>query len=92
MTKNDLVKIVQAASNCPKSDAEDLVESVLDILKDTLASGEEVKISGFGKFVVHRKIDRTGRNPQTGEKMTITARKVLSFKPSNVLKEHINLN
>lgn len=92
MTKNDLIDAVRAATNCPKIEAIDIVENVLDILKDTLASGEEVKISGFGKFVVNRKKDRTGRNPQTGETLTITARKVLSFKPSTLLKQHLNMD
>jgi integration host factor subunit alpha len=59
-------------------------------MKDTLASGENLKISGFGNFEVNQKHDRRGRNPQTGETMIITARKVLTFKPSGVLKQAIN--
>ncbi|MDD2320760.1 MAG: integration host factor subunit alpha [Geobacteraceae bacterium] len=90
MTKNDLTEAVRNVTNCPKRDADTLVDSVLDILKDTLASGEDVMISGFGKFVIQSKNDRLGRNPQTGEPLTITARKILTFKPSSLLKEEIN--
>jgi len=67
------------------------VDTVLDIIKDTLASGEEVKISGFGKFIFKRKKDRTGRYPQKVEVMTMTARKVVTFKPSTLLKQNSEL-
>lgn len=90
MTKKDLVNNIQEQSNLLKKEAEQVMESVLDIIKETLASGEEVKISGFGKFVIQQKHDRTGRNPQTGEPLTITARKILTFKPSSLLKQNIN--
>lgn len=90
MTKRNLIEAVRNISNFKRNDAEEMVESVLDIIKDTLASGEEVKISGFGKFVVHQKNDRKGRNPQTGDPLTITARKILTFKPSTILKQELN--
>jgi integration host factor subunit alpha len=90
MTKADIVEAVRSRVSFPKREADEIVESVLDILKDTLTSGEQVKISGFGKFVVHQKHDRRGRNPQTGEAITITARKILTFKPSTILKQDIN--
>ncbi|MRR54187.1 MAG: integration host factor subunit alpha [Deltaproteobacteria bacterium] len=90
MTKADLIETVRVTSGFPKKAAVEIVESVLDIIKETLASGEEIKVSGFGKFVVHQKHDRTGRNPQTGESLTITARKILTFKPSILLKQEIN--
>lgn len=90
MTKKDLIENVRSTSNIQRKEAEEIVESVLDILKDTLASGEEIKVSGFGKFVVHQKYDRPGRNPQTGEPLTITARKILTFKPSILLKQELN--
>jgi integration host factor subunit alpha len=90
MTKADIVEAVRSRVNFPKREADDIVESVLDILKDTLTSGEHVKISGFGKFIVHQKKDRRGRNPQTGETIIITARKILTFKPSTILKQDIN--
>ena len=59
-------------------------------MKDTLAEGEKIKISGFGNFVVRPKRARTGRNPQTGEQITISARRVLTFKPSQVLKDRVD--
>jgi len=90
MTKKDLIENVRASSNLQRKEAEGIVESVLDIIKESLASGEEVKLSGFGKFIVQQKNDRTGRNPQTGEPLTITARKILTFKPSTLLKQEIN--
>ena len=90
MTKRDLIENVRSTSNLQRKEAEEIVESVLDIMKETLASGEEIKVSGFGKFIVHQKHDRTGRNPQTGESLTITARKILTFKPSTILKQEIN--
>lgn len=88
MTKKDLINTIRRANNQSQKNSEDLVDTILDIIKDTLASGKEVKISGFGKFIVRRKKDRTGRNPQTGEVMTITARNVVSFKPSTLLKRN----
>ncbi len=90
MTKADIVEAVRTRVQFPNREANEIVESVLGILKDTLASGEHVKISGFGKFVVHQKQDRRGRNPQTGETINITARKILTFKPSTILKQDIN--
>ena len=59
-------------------------------MKDALANGEDIKISKFGKFIVREKTERAGRNPQTGEQLTISARRVVTFKPSNILKEEIN--
>jgi len=63
---------------------------VFDIIKSTLESGEKIKIAGFGNFIVKEKADRRGRNPQTGEEIVISARKILTFKPSQVLKSAIN--
>lgn len=65
---------------------------IFEIIKGKLENGENVKISGFGSFTVRDKKARRGRNPQTGEEITIAARRVLSFKPSNVLRKHINEN
>ena len=67
-----------------------MVEAVLSLIKQTLKSGEDLKISKFGSFVVKFKANRSGRNPQTGETITIEARRVLTFKPSNVLRDAIN--
>ena len=66
------------------------MESFISIIKQTLASGEDVKISGFGSFEVKQKRDRRGRNPQTGETITIESRRVISFKTSAKLKTAIN--
>jgi integration host factor subunit alpha len=73
----------------PKKESFELVDLVLEIMKETLEKGEPVKISGFGNFVVRQKRGRRGRNPRTGEDITITRRKVLTFKPSPLLKEAI---
>lgn len=90
MTKNDLTEAVRNINDYPKREADKIVESVLEIMKGTLASGKDVMISGFGKFAIQRKNARHGRNPQTGESLTITARKILTFKPSSLLKQEIN--
>lgn len=90
MTKADIVEKVADDFKVTKRDAQAMVESVFSILKETLESGEDVKISGFGKFEVKQKNDRRGRNPQTGAAITITARKVLTFKPSAVLRDGVN--
>lgn len=90
MTKAELVEKVYEKAGGVKKDSADLVELVFDIMKTTLESGENLKISGFGNFEVKQKADRKGRNPQTGEQITISARSVLTFKPSTVLKSAIN--
>jgi integration host factor subunit alpha len=73
-----------------KKESAELVDLALEIMMETLEKGEPVKISGFGNFVVRQKRARRGRNPQTGEDITITARKVLTFKPSALLKKAIS--
>ena len=90
VTKADLVEKVYERIGFSKKEASELVELVFATLKDTLCEGEKVKISGFGKFEVRQKKSRVGRNPQTGEQITISARKVLNFSPSQVLKSVLN--
>jgi integration host factor subunit alpha len=90
MTKADIVERIANANGFTKLESMDLVESVLLIIKDTLADGEILKISGFGNFVVKEKKNRRGRNPVTGEEITIDARKVLTFKASAMLKDAMN--
>ena len=90
MTKADLAEKIRDKLGFQRKDSVELVELVLDILKDTLAAGEEVKISGFGKFDVKKKSERNGRNPHTGEGIVITGRKILTFKPSAIFKASIN--
>ena len=89
LTKADIVERVYKEAGFSKKEASDLVELVFNTIKDTLSKGEKVKISGFGNFSIRDKSTRVGRNPQTGDAMEITARRVLSFKPSQVLKEDI---
>ena len=86
MTKAEIVETVYEKIGFSKKEAAEIVEMVFDTMKETLERGEKIKISGFGNFVVRQKRPRIGRNPQTGEEIEITARKVLTFKPSQILK------
>ena len=93
MTKAEIVECIYEKiekDGFSKKDAAEVVESIFEIIKGHLEHGEKVKISGFGNFVVHSKRPRKGRNPQTGQEITISGRRVLSFKPSQVLKKTIN--
>jgi len=90
MTKADIVENVSRTCGFAKKESYDLVESVFSIVKATLETGQEVKISGFGKFEVKQKNARRGRNPQTGESIILDPRRVLTFKPSNLLRAAIN--
>ena len=90
VTKADIVEKVYEKIGFSKKEASELVELVFNSLKDTLHTGEKVKISGFGNFVVRGKSERNGRNPQTGEQIKISARRVLTFRPSQVLKAMLN--
>ena len=91
MTKADIIETVyEKLGGYSKREAAELVEIVFETLKDTLAKSEKVKISGFGNFVVRDKKARMGRNPQTKKPIEISARKVLTFKPSQVLKATLN--
>ncbi len=89
MTKADLVELIYERVGSSKKEAGDVVEAVFAIIKESLCRGEKVKISGFGSFAVNHKRARRGRNPQTGVSITIDSRTVLSFKPSQVLKERV---
>lgn len=91
LTKADIVERVYKEAGFSKKEAADLVDLVFKIIKDTLSKGEKVKISGFGNFSIRDKATRIGRNPQTGEAMEISARRVLTFKPSQVLKEDVTI-
>ncbi|MBC87613.1 MAG: integration host factor subunit alpha [Bdellovibrionaceae bacterium] len=90
MTKADIVEKVYEKIGFSKKEASELVELVFSQLKDVLCNGDKVKISGFGNFVVREKKSRVGRNPQTGDQITISARRVLTFRPSQVLKAMLN--
>jgi len=86
MTKADLINAIYERVGFSKKESARIVELVFDIIKDTLEKGEKIKISGFGNFIVREKRSRIGRNPQTGEEIEISARRVLTFKPSQVLR------
>ena len=90
LTKIDIVESIYTHLDIPKKDCVRIVESLFDLIKDDLRKGKDIKISGFGKWTVKAKKERRGRNPQTGEALTIDARKVVTFKSSNVLRDAIN--
>ena len=90
MTKADLIENVYLKTGFSKKESADIVEMVFDIKKSNLEEGEKIKIAGFGNFVVKEKATRRGRNPQTGDEIEITSRRILTFKPSQVLKASIN--
>jgi len=90
MTKNDIIQKVHNQLGYSKKDSAVLVEQVFEIIKQNLVHGKKIKISRFGSFVVKEKQAQKGRNPQTGEEIEISARKVLTFKPSQGLREELN--
>lgn len=90
MTKNDIVQNIYKNMGYSKKESADIVESLFEIMKESLAAGDKIKISGFGNFVVKAKSPRRGRNPQTGDEISISARKVLTFKASQVLRKSLN--
>ena len=91
MTKADIVQAVHdQLGGFSKKEAADLVDLVFETMKETLGRGEKIKISGFGNFVLRDKRQRQGRNPQTGNPIVITERRVLSFKASQLLKQALN--
>jgi integration host factor subunit alpha len=89
MTKTDLVEVVYERVGLSRKEAAEAVDSVLEIIKDSLRRGEKVKIAGFGSFAVNRKRARRGRNPETGAPLIIGSRCVLSFKASDILKQRL---
>jgi integration host factor subunit alpha len=90
LTKENIINSVYEETQLPKTRAREVVEQLLDIIKSTLESGEDILISGFGKFMVKHKAARRGRNPQTKEDLRLRARKVVVFKTSGVLRKQIN--
>lgn len=90
LTKAGLVQVVAQETGLPKHKCCHAVEGLLKIIKDTLASDEDVLISGFGKFCVREKSERRGRNPSTGDAMTLSARRVVTFKCSGKLRSRCN--
>jgi integration host factor subunit alpha len=90
LTRADLAEAVVEKVGLPRNESQELVELILDEIALSLARGEAVKLSSFGSFGVRQKGQRIGRNPKTGEEVPITPRKVLVFKPSNIMKDRIN--
>jgi len=89
LTKKDIIGNISEKIGLTKKEATTVIEDIFEIMRDDLAKGNSVKISGFGKWVVLDKKARIGRNPQTGEKITLAARKVTTFRPSEILKKEL---
>lgn len=90
MTKADIIEGVYERVGFSKKESAEIVELVFDTLKETMERGDKIKISGFGNFQVRQKKARVGRNPQTGREIEISARRVATFRPSQVLKSALN--
>ena len=91
LTKANIVEAVAKQIGYPKNQSSEITETLLEIIKRTLESGEDVLVSGFGKFCVKEKRERKGRNPATGEDMMLEPRRVVTFRCSRQLRERINL-
>ena len=90
LTKADLIDTIYNRVDLPKAKSTQVVESLVEIIKETLANGEDVLVSGFGKFVVKEKSERRGRNPQAGDDLMLGERRVVTFRCSGVLKGKLN--
>ena len=90
LTRADLAEALVNKVGLPRNESQDVVELVLNEISLALARGEGVKLSSFGSFGIRQKGQRVGRNPKTGEEVPITPRRVLIFRPSNIMKERIN--
>ena len=90
MNKAQLIEVIAKAANVTKVDAENVMNAAIDSIKKSVKKGEDVTLIGFGTFTKTKRKARMGRNPQTGDDIQITARRVLTFRPSQILKAHIN--
>ena len=90
LTKTTIIERIAEKNNLKPYEAKGTIEELLEIIKSTLASGEDIMISGFGKFQVNEKPPRKGRNPSTGENMILEKRRVVTFKCSGKLRDKIN--
>ena len=90
LTKDVLVEMIRDKVGYPVKEAKDILEIILEEVKSRLEEGKEVKISGFGKWTVKKKRSRPGRNPHTGQKIEISARRVVTFHPSDKLRDSVN--
>ncbi|MEO6609822.1 MAG: integration host factor subunit alpha [Aestuariivirga sp.] len=89
-TRADLTEVLHRDIGLSRSESADMVNSVLDLVSDALVEGQNVKLSSFGTFIVRSKRQRIGRNPKTGEEVPITPRRVLVFRPSQMMKNIVN--
>ena len=90
LTKDRLIEVVKSRTQFSTQEAKKLVELILEVMKAKLEDSEEVKISGFGKWTVKEKRNRPGRNPHTGQRIEISARRVVTFHPSDKMRDVIN--
>jgi integration host factor subunit alpha len=90
LTKHDIVEQIQAGLGFPKNQSVDITETLLELIKSSLESGEDLLVSGFGKFCVKEKNERKGRNPATDEELMLPARRVVTFKWSGKLRDKVN--
>jgi integration host factor subunit alpha len=92
LTRADIAELLNKQVGLSRAESAELVEQVLDLVTDALTTGQNVKISGFGTFVLRDKNERVGRNPKTGIEVPITPRRVLTFRPSQSLRERVSGN
>ena len=90
LTKADIIERIYTSTGLPKNRSSELVDALIEIMKRTLENGEDVLISGFGKFCVKEKMQRRGRNPQTGGDLMLDARRVVTFRCSGALRNKLN--
>jgi integration host factor subunit alpha len=90
LTKSDIIDSVHNQLGYPKSQSSEAIEALLEIMKRSMENGDDVLISGFGKFCVKKKKERKGRNPATGDDLMLTPRRVVTFKCSGILKDRVN--
>ena len=90
LTKNRMIEKIMEETKLTKKKASDSVEAIIEVMKSALASGDDVLVSGFGKFCVNEKNKRKGRNPATGKGLMLDGRKVLTFRCSGILRDQIN--
>ncbi len=89
MTKRELIEIVAKKANLTNKAAREAMQAVINSIRDSLKRGEKIVITGFGTFSVRKRVERVGRNPKTGEKITISARKAPGFTPGKTLKKAV---
>ena len=90
LRKADIIENIRARNDLLKKQAAEIVDTLLQIIKDTLGSGEDVMITGFGKFSVNEKRERRGRNPASGKELMLEPRRIVTFKCSGKLREKVN--